>query len=539
MINIRLKKTIVATILASMLTTASVYTTSDLLQVNAAETEGELTVLAKSLWTYSKADWNARAKVVNGGEKFTLSEKLIVDGREMYGLTNGLYISANPKYVSTSENLSVSKPASVPSTYTMTLFNLNLRKGIGTSHGIITTMPKGSKVQILQTKDGWSEVKYNGVTGWASSEFLGNVSSEPAPPIVETPPSNNTTKVTTANLSMRQGPSTSSARITVIPVGAQVECISSSNGWDKVIYQGKTGYSSSTYLKSNQNQSTGGPSIPAPTPTPTPNPKPTPTPPATITLKTTTYNLQLRDGPSTSSNRVIVIPKGTQVESTSSVNGWDQVTYQGKSGYAASAYLKVSSEEAPKPVVTKKYTTGNLSLRKGPDTSNGIILTIPKGSLVESISSVNGWDQITYQGTSGYAASAYLSTEPITDTKVKGSEILEFGKTFLGLPYVWGGNSPTEGFDCSGLIKYVYANFGYQVPRVSYQQAEHGREVSMDELQVGDILYFGNSRVSHTAIYAGNNTMLHAPRPDQFIEIRDIGWHVNNFEIVGARRYLD
>ena len=539
MINIRLKKTIVATILASMLTTASVYTTSDLLQVNAAETEGELTVLAKSLWTYSKADWNARAKVVNGGEKFTLSEKLIVDGREMYGLTNGLYISANPKYVSTSENLSVSKPASVPSTYTMTLFNLNLRKGIGTSHGIITTMPKGSKVQILQTKDGWSEVKYNGVTGWASSEFLGNVSSEPAPPIVETPPSNNTTKVTTANLSMRQGPSTSSARITVIPVGAQVECISSSNGWDKVIYQGKTGYSSSTYLKSNQNQSTGGPSIPAPTPTPTPNPKPTPTPPSTITLKTTTYNLQLRDGPSTSSNRVIVIPKGTQVESTSSVNGWDQVTYQGKSGYAASAYLKVSSEEAPKPVVTKKYTTGNLSLRKGPDTSNGIILTIPKGSLVESISSVNGWDQITYQGTSGYAASAYLSTEPITDTKVKGSEILEFGKTFLGLPYVWGGNSPTEGFDCSGLIKYVYANFGYQVPRVSYQQAEHGREVSMDELQVGDILYFGNSRVSHTAIYAGNNTMLHAPRPDQFIEIRDIGWHVNNFEIVGARRYLD
>lgn len=539
MINIRLKKTIVATILASMLTTASVYTTSDLLQVNAAETEGELTVLAKSLWTYSKADWNARAKVVNGGEKFTLSEKLIVDGREMYGLTNGLYISANPKYVSTSENLSVSKPASVPSTYTMTLFNLNLRKGIGTSHGIITTMPKGSKVQILQTKDGWSEVKYNGVTGWASSEFLGNVSSEPAPPIVETPPSNNTTKVTTANLSMRQGPSTSSARITVIPVGAQVECISSSHGWDKVIYQGKTGYSSSTYLKSNQNQSTGGPSIPAPTPTPTPNPKPTPTPPSTITLKTTTYNLQLRDGPSTSSNRVIVIPKGAQVESTSSVNGWDQVTYQGKSGYAASAYLKVSSEEAPKPVVTKKYTTGNLSLRKGPDTSNGIILTIPKGSLVESISSVNGWDQITYQGTSGYAASAYLSTEPITDTKVKGSEILEFGKTFLGLPYVWGGNSPTEGFDCSGLIKYVYANFGYQVPRVSYQQAEHGREVSMDELQVGDILYFGNSRVSHTAIYAGNNTMLHAPRPDQFIEIRDIGWHVNNFEIVGARRYLD
>lgn len=545
MINIRLKKTIVAAILASMLTTASVYTTSNLLQVNAAEADGELTVLAQSLWTYSKADWNARTKIVNSGEKFTLFEKVVIAGREMYGLTNGLYITANPKYISTNESLSVSKPASVPSTYSMTLYNLNLRKGIGTSQGIITTMPKGSKVQILQTKDGWSELRYNGVTGWASSQFLGNTASEPAPPKVETLPSNNTIKVTTANLSMRQGPSTSYGRITVIPVGSQVECISSSNGWDKVVYQGKTGYSSTNYLKSNQNQSSGGSSIPAPVPTPTPVPKPVPTPTPTptpspnITLKTTTYNLQLRDGPSTSHNRVIVIPKGSQVESRSSSSGWDQVVFQGKSGYAASAYLKVTSQEAPKPVITKKYTTGNLSLRKGPSASNGLILVIPKGTMVESSSSVNGWDQITYLGTSGYASSAYLSTEVIVDTKVNGSEILEHAKTFLGLPYIWGGNSPDEGFDCSGLIKYVYANFGYQTPRVSYQQAEFGREVSMDELQIGDILYFGNSKVSHTAIYAGDNTMLHAPRPDQFVEIRDIGWHVDTYEIVGARRYLD
>ncbi|NLB21291.1 MAG: SH3 domain-containing protein, partial [Clostridium sp.] len=198
MINIRLKKTIVAAILASMLTTASVYTTSNLLQVNAAEADGELTVLAQSLWTYSKADWNARTKIVNSGEKFTLFEKVVIAGREMYGLTNGLYITANPKYISTNESLSVSKPASVPSTYSMTLYNLNLRKGIGTSQGIITTMPKGSKVQILQTKDGWSELRYNGVTGWASSQFLGNTASEPAPPKVETLPSNNTIKVTTA-----------------------------------------------------------------------------------------------------------------------------------------------------------------------------------------------------------------------------------------------------------------------------------------------------------------------------------------------------
>lgn len=545
MINIRLKKTIVSAILASMLTTASIYTTSTLLQVNAAEVDGQLTVLAQSLWTYHKADWTARTKIVSKNEKFILSEKVTVDGRDMYGLTNGLYITANPKYITTSENQSVSKPASIPSTYSMTLYNLNLRKGVGTSQSIITTMPKGSKVQILQTKNGWSELKYNGITGWASSEFLGNTASEPAPPKADPIPTNKTIKVTSANLSLRQGPSTSSNRITVIPLGAQVECISSSNGWDKVVYQGKTGYSSTTYLKANQNQSSGGivptptVSVPKPTPIPTPPPKPALGPNINITLKVTTYNLQLREGPSTSHQRVIVIPKGSTVESRSSSNGWDQVTFQGKSGYAASAYLKESTQEAPKPVIIKKYTIGNLSLRKGPSTSNGLLLIIPKGAMVESTSSANGWDQITYLGTSGYVSSIHLSAEAIVDTKTNGEEILEFAQTFLGLPYIWGGSNPTEGFDCSGLIKYVYANFGYAIPRVSYQQAEFGREVSMDELQVGDILYFGNTKVSHTAIYAGDHTMIHAPRPDQFVEIRDIGWHVDTYEIVGARRYLD
>ncbi len=521
MITNRLKKAIAAIILASMISTASIYTTRNLYTVNAAEVKGEVTVDAGSLWTYSTSDWNARSKIVNKGEKFTLQEKITVDGREMYGLTNGLYITANPQYVSATE-VAVPKPPAVPEkVYQIAQENLNLRKGIGSSFGIITTMPKGTKVQVLQTSNGWSEVNYNGTIGWASSSYLGSTTN---PPIIEViPPVSKPVKTTTDNLTMRQGPSTSFARVLVIPKGAQVEVISSSNGWDQVVYEGKTGYASSTYLTEGQEP----PKVQTPAPAPT------------VIQKVTINNVYLRTGPSTSHESILIIPKGSQVASTSSSDGWDQVTYDGKTGYTATAYLKEGTAEAPKPVTTTKYATESLSLRKGPDTSYDRLLVIPKGEKVESSSSSNGWDQITYQGTTGYASSAYLSSESVEATKVTGEELIAYGKTFLGIPYTWGGNTPTQGFDCSGLIKYIYANFGIQTPRVSYQQATFGREVSMDNLQLGDILYFGNSQVSHVGLYAGNNTMLHAPSPGKFVEIRDLTWHLSNYSIIGARRYLD
>ncbi len=126
----------------------------------------------------------------------------------------------------------------------------------------------------------------------------------------------------------------------------------------------------------------------------------------------------------------------------------------------------------------------------------------------------------------------------VADSKVTGDDIINYAKTFLGIKYTWGGNSPAEGFDCSGIVKYVFAHYGYSTPRVSRDQAKHGTEVSMDSLQVGDLIYFGNGTVSHIGFYVGDNQMLHAPSPGKFVEIKDLTWHMANNSIVGARRYL-
>lgn len=100
-----------------------------------------------------------------------------------------------------------------------------------------------------------------------------------------------------------------------------------------------------------------------------------------------------------------------------------------------------------------------------------------------------------------------------------GDEVVATARKYLGVPYVWGGSEPSSGLDCSGLIQHVYGELGYDIPRVSYQQAQAGRPVaSLADAQPGDILAFG-SPVHHVGIYVGNNQMIEAPRPGTQVRI--------------------
>ena len=95
-----------------------------------------------------------------------------------------------------------------------------------------------------------------------------------------------------------------------------------------------------------------------------------------------------------------------------------------------------------------------------------------------------------------------------------GSEIAQFAYQFVGNPYVYGGTSLTNGADCSGFVMSVYANFGISLPRTAPAQSYSGYAVSLDNIQPGDIVSYGyNGSVTHSAIYVGNNTIVHAATP--------------------------
>ncbi len=79
---------------------------------------------------------------------------------------------------------------------------------------------------------------------------------------------------------------------------------------------------------------------------------------------------------------------------------------------------------------------------------------------------------------------------------------------YLGVPYVWAASSPS-GFDCSGLVMYVYAKVGVSLPHSSRMQYDYGTHVSRDQLQPGDLVFF-YSPIHHVGIYIGNGQMINA-----------------------------
>jgi hypothetical protein len=112
---------------------------------------------------------------------------------------------------------------------------------------------------------------------------------------------------------------------------------------------------------------------------------------------------------------------------------------------------------------------------------------------------------------------------------------------FIGVPYLWGGLSADTGFDCSGLTMTVYQLNGLNLPRHSRTQYDAGDEVSLDELQKGDLVFFatrGRGRISHVGIYIGTNKFIHAPAPGKKICINSLkdAYYAKRF--MGARTYL-
>jgi cell wall-associated NlpC family hydrolase len=124
------------------------------------------------------------------------------------------------------------------------------------------------------------------------------------------------------------------------------------------------------------------------------------------------------------------------------------------------------------------------------------------------------------------------------------ARVLRTGDVYLGVPYVWGGNTPREGFDCSGFTKYVFAKHGIALPRTSREQVRVGRGVAADfrALRPGDLMFFAEpgQAISHVAIYAGDGRLLHASSSVGGVGYTDLNaggdWFVAYF--VAARRVM-
>lgn len=227
---------------------------------------------------------------------------------------------------------------------------------------------------------------------------------------------------------------------------------------------------------------------------------------------------------------------------------WFQVSSGTVCGYIKGEYL-IYGEEA-KPVIeeaklkTAKVNTETLHVRQDADLEAPILDSLTEGEQVPVEESIDGWDKVTVKGQTGYISTDYVSREEsyqVAESKEEEEarlaveaesrhenlrqEIISYAKQFVGNPYVWGGTSLTNGADCSGFVQSVYAHFGYKLPRDSRSQAAGAGNISENQMQPGDLLFYsGGGSINHVAIYIGNGQVVHASNPKSGIRISNYNY---------------
>ncbi|MFL0505308.1 SH3 domain-containing protein, partial [Ureibacillus sp. 179-F W5.1 NHS] len=355
------------------------------------------------------------------------NKTLIKTGVSSVLLSSGILLGSS--FASDLPFSSIEVEAASTTTYTTTA-NLNLRSTNSTKGKILLTIPKGKAVNYISKSGTWYKVSYNGKTGWVSSEYI---------KITNSVATTKTTYTTTANLNLRSTNSTKGSILLTIPKGKAVNYISKSGDWYKVTYNGKTGWVSSEYIKvtTTSTGTTAKPTTPS---------KPSTSVSTTKSTYTTTANLNLRSTNSTKGSILLTIPKGKAINYISKSGDWYKVTYNGKTGWVSSEYVKVGttntgtstkpttpSKPSTSETVTKSTytTTANLNLRSTNSTKGSILLTIPKGKSVNYISKSGSWYKVSYNGKTGWVSSEYVkvattntgtSTKPTTPSKPSTSE---------------------------------------------------------------------------------------------------------------------
>jgi len=139
-------------------------------------------------------------------------------------------------------------------------------------------------------------------------------------------------------------------------------------------------------------------------------------------------------------------------------------------------------------------------------------------------------DQATYSAV-GFGDAVIPAAPPPDGTRA--SQVISLAMQHLGTRYVWGGSSPSTGFDCSGLTSYVYAQIGISLPHHAASQYAYGTPVAYEDLQPADLVFF--SGLSHMGMYIGGGQFIHAPHTGDVVKISYLAGYSS---FVGARRIL-
>lgn len=247
---------------------------------------------------------------------------------------------------------------------------------------------------------------------------------------------------------------------------------------------------------------------------------------ATITTET----LNVREQADGDSDCVTQIPGGQTYEVLSQADGWTQLQIDDSvSGYVSSDYVEISYNTVKAVTVEEAEAARKAEEEEAKRKQEEAAAEAERqrqqqaaqnGSSGNSQSSDNGsssGSQTTEAPTTEAPSTEAPTTEapstpdPVPSSGSTGVDLANYALQFVGNPYVYGGTSLTNGADCSGFTLSVYAHFGISLPHSATAQSYYGTEVSLSELEPGDLLFYGSEGdIGHVAIYTGGGMVVHA-----------------------------
>jgi len=330
-----------------------------------------------------------------------------------------------------------------------------------------------------------------------------------------------------SGLYVRASASTSSAALGVLAKGANVIILEKIDDWYRISYDGEDAYVSAAYVDTNELSG------------------------EVMAGEVTASYLYLRSAASKYSTALGGVTKGNSVIIIGTEGNWHKVISNGQIGYMSAEYIIPSTDTVASLGYGKIVTSGSpLSMRFTP-VDGYVIASIPKDEIVTITGVKGGWYRVEYDGKTGYVSPSYVlpvsEDDVITPEQQRYLEILEAGNKiveeamkYLGIQYVWGGSTPTQGFDCSGLTQWVYSQCGITL-RVRTQQYLDGEPVTYDELMPGDLVFFrttSGSTISHVGIYVGDGDFIHAPSVGYTVRVQTMasGYYYTHFAF--GRRFV-
>ena len=247
-------------------------------------------------------------------------------------------------------------------------------------------------------------------------------------------------------------------------------------------------------------------------------------------ISTADPNLNIRKEPNTSAEIVGKLPKNSACEILDIKDGWAKITSGNAAGWVFLEYLLTGAEAVAKAETLANevatITTDKLYVRQEPNTDSAKLSYVENGEELIIIAQKDGWYKVEHNNVVGWICGDYVSVSyqlpkgvtiselrfglGISDERVR---LVNFALQYIGGRYVWGGESLTNGVDCSGFTMKVYEQFGYKLPHYSVSQSNCGTRINIADAKPGDLFFYYNpslGRIDHVAIYIGNGQIVHA-----------------------------